>query len=148
MASSKAATVHDYLQELPEERRQVVSAVRDVIVSNLPDGYAETMAWGMISYGIPLSRYPNTYNRQPLAYAALAAQKNGYSLYLMGVDMHPEQQTALQEAFRREGKRLDMGKSCVRFKKADDLPLDAIGRLIAGITPEQHITAYEASRAG
>ena len=146
MASSKAATVQEYLQELPEDRREVVSAVRDVILRNLPDGYTETMAWGMISYGIPLERYPTTYNGQPLGYVALAAQKNSCSLHLMGVYMVPEQEEALREAFRAEGKKLDMGKSCVRFRKADDLPLDAIGELIAATTPEQHIARYEASR--
>jgi hypothetical protein len=147
MASSKAATVEEYLQELPEDRREVVSTVRDVILRNLPDGYSETMAWGMISYGIPLERYPTTYNGQPLGYAALAAQKNSYSLYLLGVYMDPEQEEALREAFRREGKKLDMGKSCIRFRKPADLPLDAIGELIAASTPEQFIARYEASRA-
>jgi hypothetical protein len=147
MASSKAATVEAYLQELPEDRREVVSTVRDLILRSLPDGYTETMAWGMISYGIPLERYPTTYNGQPLGYAALAAQKNNYSLYLMGVYADPEQEAALREAFRREGKKLDMGKSCVRFKKTADLPLDAIGELIGATTPEQYIARYEASRA-
>ncbi|HEY0023464.1 MAG TPA: DUF1801 domain-containing protein [Longimicrobium sp.] len=147
MASSKAATVEEYLQELPEDRREVVSTVRDVILRNLPEGYTETMAWGMITYAIPLERYPTTYNGQPLGYAALAAQKNNYSLYLLGAYMDPEQEEALLEAFRREGKKLDMGKSCVRFKKTADLPLDAIGELIAATTPEQFIARYEASRA-
>lgn len=147
MASSKAATVEEYLQELPEDRREVVSTVRDVILRNLPDGYTETMAWGMITYGIPLERYPTTYNGQPLGYAALAAQKNSYSLYLLGAYMDPEQEAALREAFRREGKKLDMGKSCVRFKKTADLPLDDIGQLISATTPDQYIARYEASRA-
>ncbi|HEX8317951.1 DUF1801 domain-containing protein [Longimicrobium sp.] len=147
MASSKAATVEEYLQELPEDRREVVSTVRDVILRNLPDGYTETMAWGMITYGIPLERYPTTYNGQPLGYVALAAQKNSYSLYLLGAYMDPAQEEALLEAFRREGKKLDMGKSCVRFKKTADLPLDDIGQLIAATTPEQFIARYEASRA-
>lgn len=147
MASSKAATVEEYLQELPEDRREVVSTVRDVILRNLPDGYTETMAWGMITYGIPLERYPTTYNGQPLGYAALAAQKNSYSLYLLGAYADPEQEAALREAFRREGKKLDMGKSCVRFKKTADLPLDDIGHLIAATTPDQYIARYEASRA-
>jgi hypothetical protein len=147
MATSKAATVEAYLQELPEDRREVVSTVRDVILRNLPEGYTETMAWGMISYGIPLERYPTTYNGQPLGYAALAAQKNSYSLYLMGVYADPEQEAALREAFRREGKKLDMGKSCVRFKRLGDLPLEAIGELIAATTPEQYIAHYEATRA-
>lgn len=147
MASSKAATVEEYLQELPEDRREVVSTVRNVILRNLPEGYTETMAWGMITYGIPLERYPTTYNGQPLGYAALAAQKNSYSIYLLGAYADPEQEAALREAFRREGKKLDMGKSCVRFKKTADLPLDDIGQLIAATTPDQYIARYEASRA-
>ena len=147
MASSKAATVEAYLQELPEDRREVVATVRGIILRNLPDGYVEAMNWGMITWEIPLERYPTTYNGQPLGYAALAAQKNNYSLYLMGVYADPEQEAALREAFRREGKKLDMGKSCVRFRKAADLPLDAIGELIAATTPEQYIARYEATRA-
>ncbi|HEX8391866.1 MAG TPA: DUF1801 domain-containing protein [Longimicrobium sp.] len=142
---SSAATVEQYLAELPEERRAVVSAVRDVILQNLPEGYAETMAWGMISYGIPLSRFPSTYNGQPLGYAAIAAQKNAYSLYLLGVYGDPALEAELRDAFAAAGKKLDMGKSCVRFKKLDDLPLDAIGRVIAAIPPERMIELHEAA---
>jgi hypothetical protein len=145
MASSKAATVEEYLQELPEERRAVVSAVRDMVLRHLPDGYTETMAYGMIGYGIPLERYPRTYNGQPLSYAAIAAQKNYYSLYLTCTYMGGQEQ-ALRDAFARAGKKLDMGKSCVRFKKLDDLPLDDIGRIIASIPPEAYIAHYEAAR--
>ena len=83
MVSSKAKTVEDYLDELPPDRRAVVSAVRDLVNANLPEGYVETMNWGMIAWEVPLSRYPVTYNKQPLGYVALAAQKNAYSLYLM-----------------------------------------------------------------
>jgi uncharacterized protein YdhG (YjbR/CyaY superfamily) len=146
MASSKAATVDEYLQELPEDRRAVVSAVRDVVLRNLPKGYEESMAFGMIGWGIPLERYPDTYNGQPLAYAALAAQKNYYALYLMSAYMSGEGERELREAFERAGKKLDMGKSCVRFKRIEDLPLDAIGDIIARVQPEQHISAYEAAR--
>jgi hypothetical protein len=145
MASSKAATVQEYLQELPEDRRAVVSAVRDMVLHHLPDGYEESMAFGMIGYGIPLERYPTTYNGQPLAYAAIAAQKNYYALYLMGVYSGDKEQ-ALRDAFARAGKKLDMGKSCVRFKNLDDLPLDDIGRIIASIPPEDYIAHYEAAR--
>lgn len=146
MATSKAATVEEYLQELPEDRRAVVSAVREVVLRNLPQGYQESMAFGMIGYGIPLERYPGTYNGQPLAYAALAAQKNYYALYLMSAYMGSEQERALRDAFAQAGKKLDMGKSCVRFKKIEDLPLEAIGRIIASVPPEKHIAAYEAAR--
>jgi hypothetical protein len=146
MVTSRAATVEEYLSSLPEERREVVSAVRDLVLRNLPDGYAESMAWGMIGYGIPLARYRNTYNGQPLAYAAIAAQKNYYSLYLMGIYGDPERAAWLGEEFRKAGKKLDMGKACIRFRKLDDLPLEAIGRAVAAVTPEKYIAYYEASR--
>ena len=147
MATSKAATVEEYLAELPEDRREVVSAVRDLVLRNLPEGYRESMAFGMIGYGIPLERYPDTYNGQPLAYAGLAAQKNYYALYLLGAYQDSEQEKQLRETFRAEGKKLDMGKSCIRFKKLDDLPLEALGRIIASTPPEAHIAAYEAARS-
>lgn len=142
MASSKAGTVEQYLQELPEERRAVVSAVRDVVLRNLPQGYREGMGFGMIGYVVPLEDYPDTYNRQPLSYAALAAQKNYYALYLSCVG----QEQWLRDEFARAGKKLDMGKSCLRFKKLDDLPLDAIGTLIAGTPPAEFIAQYERAR--
>lgn len=147
MASSKATTVDAYLDELPEERRAVVSAVRDVVVQNLPAGYRETVGWGMITYCIPLEAYPDTYNKQPLGLAALAAQKNHYALYLNCVYQDPEQEAWLRDQFARAGKKMDMGKSCLRFKKLDDLPLDAIGELIASTPPERFIAQYEAARA-
>ena len=146
MAKSSAATVQEYLDELPEDRRAVVSAVRDVVVRNLPEGYRETMSWGMISYEVPLERYPNTYNKQPLAYAALAAQKNYYALYLTTYQ-DPERESWLKREFEKAGKKLDMGKSCVRFRKLDDLPLDVIGRAIAGTPPDAFIAQHEAARA-
>jgi hypothetical protein len=105
------------------------------------------MSWGMISYGLPLSRYRSTYNGQPLAYLSLAAQKNYYALYLLGAYMDPEQAKQLKEAFKRAGKKMDMGKSCLRFKTLDDLPLDAIAQLIASTPPEKLIAHYEAARA-
>ncbi|MET0400604.1 MAG: DUF1801 domain-containing protein [Longimicrobiaceae bacterium] len=146
MASSSAATVEEYLQQLPPERREVVSALRDVVLRNLPEGYRESMSFGMIGYGIPLERYPDTYNKQPLAYAALAAQKNHYALYLMCVYQDPQTEAAFREAFAAAGKKLDMGKSCVRFRSLDDLPLDVVGRTIAATPPEELIRQYEASR--
>ncbi|HEX6041699.1 DUF1801 domain-containing protein [Longimicrobium sp.] len=147
MASSKAATVDEYLRELPDDRRAVLSAVREVVLRNLPEGYRETMSYGMIGYGIPLERYPDTYNRQPLAYAALAAQKNYYALYLMCAYQDSAQEQALRDAFAAAGKKLDMGKSCIRFKKLDDLPLDDIGRIIASTPPDAFIAQHEAARA-
>jgi hypothetical protein len=146
MASSKAETVERYLQELPEERRAVMSAVRDVVLRNLPRGYREGMGYGMIGYVVPLEDYPDTYNRQPLAYAALAAQKNYYALYLNCVYQDPSQEQWLRDEFAKAGKKLDMGKSCLRFKKLDDLPLDAIATLIAGTPPAEFIAQYERAR--
>jgi hypothetical protein len=146
MAKSSATTVEEYLAELPAERRAVVAAVRDVVRRHLPEGYQETMNWGMISYEVPLERYPDTYNGQPLNYAALAAQKNYYALYLPSVYQSPEQEAWLREEFAKARKRLDLGKSCVRFKRLEDLPLDAIGRVVGSTSPEQFIARYEAGR--
>ena len=146
MASSKAATVQEYLDELPEDRRAVISAVRDVVLRNLPEGYREVMNWGMITYQIPLETYPDTYNGQPLAYAALAAQKNYYALYLTCADQDQGSAAWIAEEFRKVGKKLDMGKSCLRFKKLDDLPLEVIGQVIASTPPDRYIAQHEASR--
>jgi uncharacterized protein YdhG (YjbR/CyaY superfamily) len=144
MVQSKVKTVQEYLNELPENRREVVTQVRETILQNLPEGYVERMNWGMISYEIPLENYPDTYNGQPLSYAALAAQKNYYSLYLMGVYQDSVEETNLRKGFEQAGKKLDMGKSCVRFKKLEDIPLDVIGETIASVPPEKYIERYEA----
>jgi hypothetical protein len=146
MASSKAESVEQYLQELPEERRAVVSAVRDVVLRSLPPGYREAIGFGMITWGIPLEDYPKTYNGHPLGYAALAAQKNYYALYLMTPYMNPAQEQWLRDEFKKAGKKLDMGKSCLLFKKLDDLPLDAIATLIASTPPAEFIAQYERAR--
>lgn len=146
MARSSTKTVAEYLRELPADRRAEISKVRDVVRRNLPDGYREEMLFGMISYGVPLSRMPDTYNGQPLCYAALAAQKNFNTLYLMSVYAHNDSKRAFEEGFRKAGKKLDMGKSCVHFKSADDLPLDLIASTVAAIPMEKWIQIYETSR--
>jgi hypothetical protein len=142
-----STTVAAYLKELPPERRAVIAAVRALVKRHLPAGYRESINWGHICYEVPLSRYPDTYNGQPLCYAAIAAQKGHNALYLTGAYQDPAQARRLAEAFRRAGKKLDMGKSCVRFRELDDLALDAIGEAIASTPPERFIAAYEASRA-
>ena len=124
----------------------MVSALRDLVNAHLPPGYEEVMAYGMISWIVPLSRYPLTYNKQPLCYAGLAAQKNHYALYLACVYGDGEQERTLRAAAAAQGKKLDMGKSCVRFKQLEDLPLLAIGELIAGMSVDDHLAQYEASR--
>ena len=146
MVSSKPPTVTNYLSELPEDRRVEIERVRDIINEALPDGYVEGMGYGMIGWVIPLDRYPDTYNKQPLAYAALAAQKNSNSLYLNCVYASKERTERLKAAFAAVGKKLDMGKSCIRFKRADDLALDAIRGEIASTAPGQFIEIYEKAR--
>ncbi|SRR5258705_3273121 len=146
MVQSKAATVAGYLKELPPERRKVVSALRRLIRANLPRGYQERMSWGMISYEVPLERFPDTYNGHPLTCVALAARKNAYSLYLMAVYQDPEKVAALEQAFQKAGRKLDMGKSCVRFRSLDDLPLDAIADVVAGTPVDDYLDCYQRSR--
>ena len=146
MAKSQAATVQEYLDELPKDRRAVIAAVREVILRHLPAGYREAMNWGVINYEIPLERLPNTYNGQPLTYVALAAQKNYYAVYWMGAYGDSKHAAWLKDEFKKAGKKLDMGKCCIRFKKLEDLPLDVIGQAVASTTPEQYIASYERSR--
>ena len=146
MAKSEAATVEEYLDGLPEERREVVARVREVILRNLPRGYRESMNWGMVCYEVPLEKYPDTYNGQPLGYAALAAQKNYIALHLMCTYQDSELEKKLREGFARAGKKLDMGKSCIRFKKLEDLPLEVIGEAVASTPPEKFIEQYEKGR--
>lgn len=148
MALSNAKTVGQYLRELPPEKRQVIGAVRKVVVQNLPKGYKESMNFGMINYTIPLKAYPETYNGQPLCYAGLSAQKNYYTLYLMSAYGDARQTAWIATEFKKRGKKLDMGKSCVRFKKLDDIPLDVIGEAIASTPPDAYIKRYEAARKG
>ncbi|MBM3943478.1 MAG: DUF1801 domain-containing protein [SAR202 cluster bacterium] len=143
MVKSAAATPHAYLDELSPERRTVLSALRQIILNNLPPGYTETMRWGMLCYEVPLDRCPNTYNGQPLMYAALASQKNYCSLYLTNVYTDQAAEQWFKEAFARAGKKLDMGKSCVRFKKLEDLDLEAVAQAIARTPLEKFIAGYK-----
>ena len=147
MVSSRAATVADYLAELPADRRAEIGRVRDLINDALPGGFREGMGYGMIGWVVPLERYPDTYNKQPLAYAGLAAQKNSNSLYLNCVYASKARTERLKAAFAAAGKKLDMGKSCIRFKNADDLALDAIRDEIESTTPDEFIRLYEEARA-
>ena len=128
---SKAATVDEYLSELRDERRNAIGKVRQTILENLPQGYEEAMNWGMITYQVPLETCPDTYNGQPLMYAALASQKNYMAVYLTGTYMSDEARSRFEAAYKATGKRLDVGKSCVRFRKLEDLPLQLIGESIA-----------------
>jgi uncharacterized protein YdhG (YjbR/CyaY superfamily) len=144
---SQATTVEQYLAELPEDRRLAIEEVRSVILANLPEGYQESMNWGMISYEIPIERYPDTYNKKPLGYAALASQKNHMAVYLMNIYSSEDSAASFEAQYRATGKRYDVGKSCVRFRKLEDLPLDLIGQTIASTPVDQYIAEYEAVRA-
>ena len=147
MVNSKADSPESYLAGLSPERRETLARVREVVLENLPDGYEEGMQFGMISYHVPLERYPETYNGRPLGVVGLASQKNYVSLYLLGVCYDPEAERWFEERLRASGKKLDMGRSCVRFKRPNDLPLDVIGEAIARVAPEDLIRQYEALRA-
>jgi len=128
---SDANDVDQYLDELPEDRRQALTAVRKVVLDHLPAGFEEVMQYGMISYVVPLDRFPSTYNGQPLAVASLASQKRHMALYLMGIYGDEGNQTWLRQQWATTGKKLDMGKSCLRFRSLDDLALDVVGEAIA-----------------
>ena len=143
---TKAKTVEQYLRALPAERRAAIAAVRKVILKNLPKGYEEAMNWGAIVYQVPLSRLPDTYNGQPLCYAALASNKSYMTLHLMTVYGDKATEKWFREHFKASGKKLDMGKACVHFRKLEDLPLDVIGETIARVPVDEYIRRYQASR--
>jgi uncharacterized protein YdhG (YjbR/CyaY superfamily) len=146
MVMSKATSVAEYLAELPADRRKAISAVRAVVRRNLPKGYKESIGYGMICYSVPLSTCPDTYNGQPLCYAALASQKNYCALYLMNVYGDTQTAKAFRDGFKQAGKKLDMGKSCVRFKTAGDLPLDVVGKTIAATPVKAFVEMHEKAR--
>jgi len=136
---SEATTVADYLAELPPDRRQSIEQVREIILKNLPNGYEEVMNWGMITYQVPLEVYPDTYNKKPLMYAALANQKNHMAVYLTGIYMDDKLYQEFEDSYKKTGKRYDVGKSCVRFRKLDDLPLPLIGESIKAMDMEEFV---------
>jgi hypothetical protein len=146
MARSDAATPEEYLAGLPPERREALSAVRDVIRRNLPDGFEEGMQFGMIGYFVPLDRFPNTYNGQPLGLAGLASQKRHMALYLNNVYGDPATERRFRERYAATGKKLNMGKSCVRFTRLDALPLEVIGQTIAETDVDMYLERYQEVR--
>ncbi len=146
MVSSKETTPAAYLASLPAERRKVIAAVRAVVKKHLPKGYVETMNWGMLAYEVPLNRYPDTYNKQPLMYLALAAQKNNYALYLSCTSGDKALMGKLAAAYKAAGRKLDMGKGCLRFATLEELPLDVIGEIVASTSVARRIALSEAAR--
>jgi len=143
---SHVTTPTQYIASLPADRAKTIAAVRALVNKYIPSGYDECLVWGTIGWTIPLSRFPETYNKQPITYVALSSQKNYCSLYLMGAFWSESQLQQLKAAFTAAGKKLDMGKCCVHFQSPDDLPLQEIGKLISAISSEKWIEMYEESR--
>ncbi len=147
MVSSTTTTPTDYLASLTEDRREVIAAVRDLILHNLPEGYQETINWGMLSYEVPLETFPDTYNKKPLSYIGLAAQKNYNSLYLMSIYQNPADYQDLMTAFNEMGIKPDMGKSCIRFKRLHQLPLETISHLIAKTSVQEFVASAKTGQS-
>ena len=145
-----ASSVAEYLAALPADRRAAISAVRKAINENLPDGYEEGIQFGMIGWYVPLSMYPEGYgeNRKvPLPLLGLASQKSGMVLHFVCFYGHPTLSDWFVNEYKKSGKKLDMGKGCVRFKELEDLPLDVIGRTVARVPAEELMKNYRAARA-
>jgi hypothetical protein len=145
---SKAATVEQYLAELPPDRREAISTIRETILANLDEGFQETMQYGMIGYSVPHSIYPAGYHcdpRQPLPFAGIGNQKNHIGIYLFCIYGSDGESTRFQEDWKKSGKRLDMGKGCVRVRKLEDVPLDVLGATIKRAKLKDFIEVYEAA---
>ena len=144
---SKVTTVDEYLEEVPEERKAAMKKLRAVIRKNIPKGFKEGMGYGMAGYVVPHSKYPAGYHcnpKDPLPFMGFASQKNFIAVYHMGVYSDPKLLKWFQEAHAKASpKKLDMGKSCIRYKNPDDIPFDLIGELVSKITPDEWIAMYE-----
>jgi uncharacterized protein DUF1801 len=146
MATKPRPEVAGFLAGLPDDRRAEVVRLRDLIRKNLPAGYEEAVVKRMLVYQVPLSRYPDTYNGHPLWYVALASEKSYLSLHLMSIYADAAQLRRLKDGFKSAGKKLDMGKACIHFQRADDLPLEVIGALIAAIPVDEWIAIARSAR--
>ena len=144
---SKAPTPDAYMAEIPEERQKAFNKLRSVIKKNLPKGFAETMGYGMMGWVVPHSKYPAGYHcnpKDPLPFIGIASQKNFIAIYHMGVYANPALLKWFTTAHAKASpKKLDMGKSCIRYKKPDDIPFELIGELASKITPDEWIAIYE-----
>ena len=147
MVSSRAETVEQYLAELSDDRRDAIAEVRDTIVANVPDGVVETMSYGMITYEILPETVQGASLDKPVMFAALASQKNHMALYLSAVLAGEGSEDSFRKRYLATGKKLDMGKSCVRFKKIDDLPVDLVAEVIGAVSLEEFLDGYRASNA-
>ena len=147
---SKATTPEEYIESLPEDRRKIISEMRKAILKNLPKGFEEVMGYGMLGYVVPHKIFPRGYHcdpKQPLPFISIASQKNHIALYHMGLYASSKIDWLEQEWKKHSSKKLDMGKSCIRFKKAEDVPLELIGTLAAMMTPQEWIQLYEKNLA-
>ena len=143
---SEVQDVEEYLASLPEDRREAITAIREVILKNLPKGYEEGIQWGMPSYFVPLSEYPSGYNcqpDQPLPFVGFASQKNHMAFYGFCIYIDEVLKDRFVEDWKKTGKKLDMGKSCVRFKKLEDVPLKVIGDAVKRVPMKKYIKQYE-----
>lgn len=141
-----ALTVSQWLASVPAERKDAINAVRDAVNEHLPQGYEETVDWGMLAWVVPLATLPNTHNGHPLMLAALGAHTKLMTIYLMSVYGDPKIRREFETAYKKTGKKLDMGGSCVHFKKLDDLPLDVVGNTIARVPVDEYVERYLHSR--
>ncbi len=147
--AGKPATVKEYLDSLPEDRRKAIASVRTAVNKGLPAGYKEGLQYGMISWCVPHELFPSGYHcdpKQPLAFACLANQKNHMSLYLMCVYGDTGHRQWFEEEWKKTGKKLDMGKACIRFKKAEDLPLELVTEAVSRVPVAKFVAHYEAVR--
>ncbi len=144
---SKATTVDAYIAELPEDRKKAIAKLRSVIKKNLPKGFKEVMGYGMMGYSVPHSLYPAGYHcdpKLPLPFLAIASQKKFIAVYHMGIYADPKLLKWFTEAHAKASlKKLDMGKSCMRYKKPEDIPYELIGELASKITVDEWIERYE-----
>lgn len=146
MAAAKPTTVDEYLAALSDEQRPTADAIRSLIVDHLPDGYVEALLWGMPNYVIPMERSGPTYNGQPLAYVAFAARKAGWSIYLMGLYSDGDEDRSFRERWAG-AKKLDLGKSCLRFRSLDDIDIPLVTETIAGTSVDDFLATYERLRS-
>ena len=137
--------VRSFLARLPADRAKAISQVREVVVEHLPPGYEEVVQGNMLVYQVPLERYPDTYNGQPLWYAALAAPKSYLTLHLMAIYGSEKLAKDVENGFRAAGKTLNVGKACIRFHEADDLALDAIGKAVAAVPLDKWVAIAKAA---
>lgn len=147
--NTNAETPEEYIKSLPEDRRFALSALREVILKNLPEGFSEVISYGMVSYVVPHSLYPSGYHvnpSQPLPFISIASQKNYIALYHMGLYSNEKVLDWFKTEYpKHSSKKLDIGKSCIRFKNVKEIPYQLVGELAAKINPQEWIRTYQNS---